>query len=396
MRTSAGQFLLLILSVIASSGAIGIRGTEGPRAQCAVDSPRSRATSSSPFVPVRARVVRHLGSYAEPISGIDLSPDGKHLLIGFEARKSGVCLCDVNTGEEIRRFEGHTEPVTDVAFLSDGRHAVSCASSGEHVLRLWDLQTGQQVGALPGPQDHLFSFRSLSCSPHGEYVAAGADDGFVRMWHLGTRRIVRSFRGPSRREGFWKYRSVVFSPDGRRILAAANHPPPTDDGADHILCLWDVRTGWRIRAFRGHVKYIRSVAFLPDGAYAVSGSIDETVRLWNLETGHEVRRFSGIARPVTSVASSPDGRFVAGGSDSTVQVWDTETGQKVCELRNQHGWVLDMEFLPDGQRLITAQHKVAPGSDGPNRDDIVLLWELEGLRQMQGNAEKDPPEYKER
>ena len=39
----------------------------------------------------------------------------------------------------------------------------------------------------------------------------------------------------------------------------------------------------------GHSKYVRSVAYSPDGKHIVSGSGDRTVKVWDSQTGKEVR-----------------------------------------------------------------------------------------------------------
>ena len=42
----------------------------------------------------------------------------------------------------------------------------------------------------------------------------------------------------------------------------------------------------------GHSDYVNSVAFSPDGKYALSGSRDNTLKLWDVATGREIRTFS--------------------------------------------------------------------------------------------------------
>jgi HEAT repeat protein len=51
-------------------------------------------------------------------------------------------------------------------------------------------------------------------------------------------------------------------------------------------------TGKEIRTFRGHYYGVLSVAFSPDGKYALSGSGDKTLKLWEVSTGKEIRTFT--------------------------------------------------------------------------------------------------------
>lgn len=70
----------------------------------------------------------------------------------------------------------------------------------------------------------------------------------------------------------YKVTSVAFSPDGRYALSG---------GGNGTLKLWDVSTGKEIRTFIGHTDWVRSV-FSPDGRYALSGSLDKTLKLWEV------------------------------------------------------------------------------------------------------------------
>ena len=84
----------------------------------------------------------------------------------------------------------------------------------------------------------------------------------------------------------------------------------------------------------GHSRLVTSVAFSPDGRYALSGSWDETIRLWEVSTGREVRTLKGHSGWVTSVAFSPDGRYALSGSwDETIRLWEVSTGREVRTLK---------------------------------------------------------------
>src|SRR5262249_13963465 len=58
----------------------------------------------------------------------------------------------------------------------------------------------------------------------------------------------------------------------------------------------------------GHTSFVESVAFSPDGKYALTGSWDWTAILWDTGTGRQLRTYQGHKDRVTSVAFSPDGQ----------------------------------------------------------------------------------------
>jgi len=66
----------------------------------------------------------------------------------------------------------------------------------------------------------------------------------------------------------------------------------------------------------GHSSSVNSVAFSPDGRYALSGSFDNTLKLWEVSTGREIRTFTGHSGSIYSVAFSPDGKYALSGAVS--------------------------------------------------------------------------------
>ena len=75
---------------------------------------------------------------------------------------------------------------------------------------------------------------------------------------------------------------------------------------------------------QGHDGQIYSVVFSPDGFKIISASSDKTIRVWDASTVIEMLPpLQGHDGPIYSVAFSLDGsKIVSGSSDKTIRVWD--------------------------------------------------------------------------
>jgi WD40 repeat protein len=210
--------------------------------------------------------------------------DGKWLLTGGEDKT--IRLWDLETGKEVRRFEGHTDKVRAVAFSPDGNRAVSGGLFSDPTVRVWDVEGGRELSR------YLIE------------TAGGDDDPLKFGGFGGLRAATRVWRSG--------IASVAFSPDGKLVLAGC---------MDNVLRVFEVSTG-KERKLEGHTQQLLGAVFTPDGKRILSGSYDKTVRLWDVESGKEVCRFFGHDNWVWGVAVSPDGRLGLSGSlDKTVRLW---------------------------------------------------------------------------
>ena len=64
----------------------------------------------------------------------------------------------------------------------------------------------------------------------------------------------------------------MYSPDGNTLAS-------TDRNVIH---LWDAHSGELLRTLTGHIGYIYSIAFSPDGRTLTSGGRDGTMLLWKI------------------------------------------------------------------------------------------------------------------
>gem|GEM_PF-3451195 len=87
----------------------------------------------------------------------------------------------------------------------------------------------------------------------------------------------------------------------------------------------------------GHTAAVTAVALSRDGRYALSASIDETVKLWDTAARQEVRSLANpsLAPPRRLGFSADGGRALLGYADA-IEVRDTASGARVARLDSRH------------------------------------------------------------
>jgi WD40 repeat protein len=68
--------------------------------------------------------------------------------------------------------------------------------------------------------------------------------------------------------------SLAFSPDGLRLAAGGN---------DGMIRIWNPLVGMIVKVIPAHTSRVTSLAFAPSGRILASASADATVRFWNVD-----------------------------------------------------------------------------------------------------------------
>ena len=101
-------------------------------------------------------------------------------------------------------------------------------------------------------------------------------------------------------------------------------------GGDGTTRIWDAQTGRETRRFTGPDFRFRSIVFAPDGRHVLTSAEETAVRYWTLD-GSETRDFGNTAAFARSAALSADGTLAAAAIGETVHVWDV-AGKSAYDL----------------------------------------------------------------
>jgi WD40 repeat protein len=177
---------------------------------------------------------------------VAFAPDGKHLLSSLaEYGSDPLALTALATREPVRLFWGADGRFTSVAFSPDGQLLAAGNENGR--VRLWTVG-GRLVRVLDGHQGPVWS---LSFAPDGKTLATAGQDGTARLWELATGKERARLRGHRGRSGFgFRPGEVAFAHNGDTL--------------------------------RGHRGSVFAVAFAPDGATLATGGSDGRALLWKL------------------------------------------------------------------------------------------------------------------
>jgi WD40 repeat protein len=139
-----------------------------------------------------------------------------------------------------------------------------------------------------------------------------------------------------------------------------------------------VASGRCLRTFEGHANNVEAVALSADGRYALSGSVDTTLKLWEVASGVCLRTFEGNNYAVSSVDLSVDGRYALSGSYDKIKLWDRSNGRCLRTFEGHKDSVASVWFSVEGSYVISA-----------SLDNTLKLWEVASgncLRTFEGHG----------
>ena len=264
---------------------------------------------------------------------------GGALLAGGDG---GLAAWEIGTWARRERVEG--EAVRAVAFSADGRWM----ATGGARLRLWgrDAEGWREIASRERTFKAWHNARTLAFSPDGSLLATGTGESWANRCELELWSVPGLELQPGMRGAPEDIVSLVFSPDGRELIAGCWHGR---------IRSWNVETrAERVGSMRHH-GFVSSLELAP-GEPDVLASVasDRVVRLWNLRTGEELVSLQGPLDQIWAMTFADGGDTLLTLEQSgRVAEWDTRTRRSGAALIARGPPTQPLGFSADGATLAT-------------------------------------------
>ncbi|AFY91777.1 AAA-like domain-containing protein [Chamaesiphon minutus] len=330
-----------------------------------------------------------VGDRTHSFRDLKFSVDGKFLAAASTDTTIKVWAWQTSKSPQI--LTGHQDWAYSLSFRQDGKWLVSSGGGSDKSLKIWQIKAGEFKLYKTLEKIHEEGFYVAFNPNNRELATAG---GTLKIWDFD--RILAYSRSTINANDWGnillahissnqtEYKSISYSPDGRRIALAAtdsqviiwepdralernvsasdlsikrvtysnNGKYLATAGSDKQIRIWTA-DGRLFRTISGHKDWVYGLSFSPDDRSIASASEDNTIKIWQVADGKLVRTLKHNDFAL-DVSFSPDKRYLASvGNDEKIKIWDVRDGKLVTEIKitNNDHWIWKVTFSPDGRYL---------------------------------------------
>jgi len=307
----------------------------------------------------------------------EYSPDKKRII--SSQYDGSIKIWDADSGRLIRSILAHKSPVFSTAWSPNGKMFLSC---DVETLKVWNAETCRELWSASG-----YAFSAVF-SPDGKIIAAGTENGTVKLLNAATGKEFREINdlitdedapyifglcfNPEGKQlavsNLWELKifnvstgalittlanrdyeegkevsaldvALAFSPDGKRLAASGF-------GEKNVI-VYDVLSGNNLFTLSGHEDAVNSAAFNSSGTYIATGSVDKAVKIWDSSNGKELHKYDPNKGTISSV-SFKDNRYILAATAVSIVEINAENGEEVRSFSGKSNFSLASAFSPQG------------------------------------------------
>ncbi len=269
-----------------------------------------------------ARIYDPIQAHEKEILSLATATLNGELVVISGSEDNTIRVWDIKTGQLLMKpLEGHHGAVRALTTATASSKPLMISGSDDRSLRVWDLETGQHFGAPLRGHDRRVRTLGMIKKDNTTLIVSGSDDQSIRIWNLSNfqhyTQAANATTGPV---------NAIQATNlmGSGILLAS--------GPDSAIHGWSLTNGSNmIDPIKGHMRRVTSLAICQIGVkmYAVSGSLDKTVRVWDLDNPEASRVLQDHYCRIWAIACTKivgKSVIMTGGEDSRVRAWDILSG----------------------------------------------------------------------
>ena len=248
---------------------------------------------------------------------------------------------------ELRVQTGHTGFAKSMSLSQDGKWMATAGT--DKLIKVWDMATGREIKSFV--HETLIQPMVVSMGYNRKYMAT-ASVYEVRLWDLDNNIEVENFSCPLFINQAAPFKALAFSPVAH-VLAVGNY----DENG--VIGLVEVPSGKLIKKLSGHVDYVLSLDFSPDGKNLVSGGLDKVVRVWDIAKGKETHQLRKHQDPVFSVDYGSNNVIASSSMYNNITLWNGASGEENVSFKGAGKDLIanHVQISPDGKSLLSCDDR---------------------------------------
>jgi len=235
-----------------------------------------------------------------------------------------------------RSFTGHNGDIKSLAFVPGKNEFFTSGNDGK-VLK-WSLNRKDQTLQVIYSGSDIIEV--LAVSPDASWLACGSTNATIRMIPLKGNNI--SYEMTGHKGGI---KSLIFSYDGKYLYSAA---------LDGKVLKWDIAARTSTNITTGSME-ITSIDISSTGNYLAGISTDGNVVVWNPEHNSDNFRIETTGKNIKVIKFNPENNLLAlGDINGNIELWDINLRKKISEVKAHSAQINAIQFNTTLKQMATA------------------------------------------